>query len=431
MLPKLPKTSSTSPAHRYFLLSTNTHPHLPVKVLPVVFHRPRIIAQQRPVSNQPQWTSASPHRRLSYCLPHKDSCSGAHPRGSLPGSHDCRSCFTPGEDVWLRLFSRHGPSPHSREVYCTAFHSLPGLALLYRHHPVVCEIMYIPFVSTVPAGECQALRGYFDAPRNSSHLTTDYSPGNGCHGNHSGSIEEGPHSLPRMFSILSQDAHLRLLRMEQKDDYRQTSASKMVSIARENTCDNSNMDLWNLVIKPLWTHRTWISSRGARGHPRFQSGHMDFSHWTPVLDLLPSLSAGPRSIRSGSYSRGLIGLFTVLRIPRRFHIWQHFWLWILSTIRTPRRRCRSPQNFPGFPAVVRLHPDQACLRFDFCLFFRFSRTIAPGQHPWNCASTRSCMISGAAGLDSIYGDLRVSTAQAWLLTPRTSHAWTLHAGRFS
>lgn len=41
-------------------------------------------------------------------------------------------------------------------------------------------------------------------------------------------------------------------RMEQnKDYYRQTSASTMVSIARESTCDNSNIDLRTLGIKAI------------------------------------------------------------------------------------------------------------------------------------------------------------------------------------
>ena len=76
-----------------------------------------------------------------------------------------------------------------------------------------------------------------------------------------------------------------------QDYYRQTSASTMVSIARENTCDNSNIDL-----------RTLSSRYGPTGHgflpteledPRFQSGHMDISPAGLILDLQASTGLHP------------------------------------------------------------------------------------------------------------------------------------------
>jgi hypothetical protein len=212
----------------------------PVQVLPVVcIIAPGSIAQHRPVCHQ----QTSGLRLLPI-----EGCPAVSPQGLFRFTtqritprltHDCRSCFTPGEDVWLRLFSRHGRSPHSREVYCTAFYSLPGLALLCRHHhPVVRSHVSFPFVLLRPSASARRSEDIL-TPQGNTAITAHgllFSPGNGCHGYHSGSIKEGPSfSAPDVLNSESRCTPSSS-QMEQKQEYHsQTFASTIVSIARENT----------------------------------------------------------------------------------------------------------------------------------------------------------------------------------------------------
>lgn len=85
----------------------------------------------------------------------------------------------------------------------------------------------------------------------------------------------------------------------------QTPASTMVSIARENICDNSNINLRILVIKPLWTHRIWISAAELED-PRFHQATWISLTGFVLWALYPSRcwTAGPHPKRSvSSYSR--------------------------------------------------------------------------------------------------------------------------------
>ena len=49
----------------------------------------------------------------------------------LPRINDSCYCISSRHNAWLQLISGHGQRPHSREVYCIAFHLLPEVHLLF------------------------------------------------------------------------------------------------------------------------------------------------------------------------------------------------------------------------------------------------------------------------------------------------------------
>lgn len=92
---------------------------------------PRIITVRRLVNNSSATQGSRPLvREPFHCIPQGFQSRGNISQDCRQASNDCHCCFSPGENAQLRLISRHGLCPHSREVYCNAFYSLPGLAMI-------------------------------------------------------------------------------------------------------------------------------------------------------------------------------------------------------------------------------------------------------------------------------------------------------------